>query len=472
MWSPGADKMLSVVPFLMLVALAAPQASRFRADFPGPYCASRKYDSCCRDRQDGCSQPISTTLCYCDQFCDRGEHGDCCPDYEEVCLGIQPPENRPSCLHKKHYFTPYDAPVVDNCNTCKCNLDGTVTCTDNLCLVDDDLLRQLHHLERTVGWKAGNYSEWWGRTYDDGKVLRLGTFQPKFLVKAMKRLTNKGGPLPSQFDASEHWPGLINGARDQGWCGSSWAFSTTTMASDRFAILSKGRELVQLAPQQMLACVRGQQRCNGGHLDKAWQYLRKVGVVNEECHPYVAAKNECKINADDTLVSAGCELPIHVNRTALYRMGPAYSLNNETDIMTEIKERGTVQAILRVYRDFFSYKSGVYRHSVASTPAEERSGYHSVRLIGWGEDRVGYEVVKYWIAINSWGPWWGENGRFRILRGANECDIESYVLASNPYVHEHVQTVRKVGGLQEMIVSTGYEPHPSRQRNYPRHRSG
>lgn len=67
--------------------------------------------------------------------------------------------------------------------------------------------------------------------------------------------------------------------------------------------------------------------------------------------------------------------------------------------------------------------------------------------------------------MNSWGKWWGENGRFRILRGSNECEIESYVLASLPYVHQQVKPMRQVGELQEMIVGTGYVPHPSRR--YP-----
>lgn len=95
-------------------------------------------------------------------------------------------------------------------------MDGSVTCTEDVCLADDDLLRQLHHLERSIGWKATNYSEWWGHKYDEGKVLRLGTFQPRFRVKAMKRLSNKGGHLPTRFDASEHWTGLVAEARDQG----------------------------------------------------------------------------------------------------------------------------------------------------------------------------------------------------------------------------------------------------------------
>lgn len=58
------------------------------------------------------------------------------------------------------------------------------------------------------------------------------------------------------------------------------------------------------------------------------------------------------------------------------------------------------------------------------------SGYHSVRIIGWGEE-PSYRgaPLKYWLVANSWGHQWGENGLFRIQKGINECEIESYVLA-------------------------------------------
>lgn len=56
---------------------------------------------------------------------------------------------------------------------------------------------------------------------------------------------------------------------------------------------------------------------------------------------------------------------------------------------------------MRVYRDFFTYRGGIYRHSAASR--SEPSGFHSVRLVGWGEERTGYEVTKYWV--NHWLLW-------------------------------------------------------------------
>lgn len=103
---------------------------------------------------------------------------------------------------------------------------------------------------------------------------------------------------------------------------------------------------------------------------------------------------------------------------------------------------------MRVYQDFFSYDSGVYEHSEIAERYE--SGYHSVRIIGWGEE----SSLKYWVsvklillpfysinfinslllnlplqlAVNSWGHQWGEDGLFRIQRGTNECEIESFVL--------------------------------------------
>lgn len=65
-------------------------------------------------------------------------------------------------------------------------------------------------------------------------------------------------------------------------------------------------------------------------------------IVDEACFPYVPS-SRCKIRRTDTLASVGCELPTKVPRHELYRVGPAYSINNETDIMIEIFESGPVQ---------------------------------------------------------------------------------------------------------------------------------
>lgn len=88
--------------------------------------------------------------------------------------------------------------------------------------------------------------------------------------------------IPRIFDARKNWPGLITLPTDQGWCGASWAFSTASVASDRFAIMTHGNDHTLLSPQHLLSCnSRNQQGCNGGHLTRAWMFIRQFGYYME-----------------------------------------------------------------------------------------------------------------------------------------------------------------------------------------------
>ncbi|XP_013920798.1 PREDICTED: tubulointerstitial nephritis antigen-like [Thamnophis sirtalis] len=117
----------------------------------------------------------------------------------------------------------------------------------------------------------------------------------------------------------------------------------------------------------------------------------------------------------------------------IYQSTPAYRLSsNEKEIMKELMENGPVQAIMEVHEDFFVYQSGIYQHTpvAAGKPEQYRQhGTHSVKITGWGEEqKPDGSKWKYWIAANSWGKAWGEHGYFRIARGTNECEIESFVV--------------------------------------------
>lgn len=76
-------------------------------------------------------------------------------------------------------------------------------------------------------------------------------------------------------------------------------------------------------------------------------------VVDEDCFPYIAGVNRCKVKRTDTLQTANCNLPTKVPRKQLYKVGPAYSLNNETDIMIEIYDSGPVQGMIRKKKIMF-----------------------------------------------------------------------------------------------------------------------
>lgn len=408
---------------------------------PGPYCAARyPPGACCSGRQDECSAPILTTVCYCDDFCDRSKEEDCCPDFWSHCRGIEPNVTLPpqpvikGCYFAGRYYGDGET-VKLNCNVCKCSTVGRraeVLCEQNRCLQEADLINEINSnsWSSASSWKARNYSEFSGRTLKEGVQLRLGTLNPSKSVYRMNSVLRVYDPelLPREFDARSRWRGDISPVEDQGWCGASWAISTAQVASDRFGVMSMGSDRVLLSAQHLLSCNnRGQQGCSGGYLDRAWLYMRRFGLVDRDCYPWRGTTESCKLPKRTSLRDAGCRAAENPLRTELYKVGPAYRLGNETDIMQEILTSGPVQATMRVYQDFFSYESGVYKHTATAELYD--SGYHSVRIIGWGEEPSAYHrPTKYWLVVNSWGRQWGEDGLFRIERGTNECEIESFVL--------------------------------------------
>ncbi|XP_053563203.1 tubulointerstitial nephritis antigen-like [Bombina bombina] len=409
-------------------------------DASGSYC--QRHDACCPGRKDDCTVPYLDTICYCDIFCNRTV-SDCCPDFWSFCLGIDPPiPIQKACVRNGQYF-PKGATYKENCNLCTCANEGKWHCEQNPCLINANAIEAVNR--GNYGWKAGNYSRFWGLTLDEGIQYRLGTAKPSSSVMNMNELHvhMNNEVLPTSFNSADKWPGLVHGPLDQGNCAGSWAFSTAAVASDRISIQSMGHMTPALSPQNLLSCdTRNQQGCRGGRVDGAWWYLRRRGVVTDECYPFMApnvdgSPSPCMMHSRSTgrgkrQATTNCPNP-YSSSNDIYQSTPAYRLaSNEKEIMKEIYENGPVQAIMEVHEDFFMYKSGIYKHTpvMAGEPGHhQRHGTHSVKIIGWGEEQgTDRRIHKYWLAANSWGTDWGERGYFRIARGDNECDIETFVV--------------------------------------------
>jgi len=263
--------------------------------------------------------------------------------------------------------------------------------------------------------------------------------------------------IPDSFDSATNWPkcaAVINDIRDQSMCGCCWAFAAASAASDRLCISTEAATAVPLSAQDVCFC-SSEDGCDGGQIDAPWDYISQEGVVTggqvhdtypingggycadfsmPHCHHHGPQGNDPYPAEGDAgcpqQSSAQCPSKCGTNATAPHNdfskdkwtfSGMTQSASGEEDIQKAIMTGGPVETAFTVYEDFANYVSGIYHHVSGSV-----EGGHAVRIVGWGVD----SGAKYWKVANSWNPYWGEKGYFRIKRGNSECGIEDGVTFS------------------------------------------
>ncbi|KAK0405193.1 hypothetical protein QR680_017846 [Steinernema hermaphroditum] len=286
--------------------------------------------------------------------------------------------------------------------------------------------------------------------YDEGaKWGLMGVNNVRHSIKAKKHLSSTKDlvmDLPTHFDSREEWPRCqsIKDIRDQSSCGSCWAFGAVEAMSDRICIASHGELQVRLSAADLLSCCTSCGfGCDGGDPMAAWRFWVKQGIVtgsnftqHEGCRPYPFPPCEHHSNKThyepckhDLYPTPKCEHSCQNSYHRTYAEDKFYGkdayavADNVEAIQKELKKNGPLEVAFEVYEDFLNYAGGVYVHQ-----AGKLGGGHAVKLIGWGEENS----VPYWLVANSWNTDWGEDGFFRILRGVDECGIESGVVGGIP----------------------------------------
>ncbi|CAH8429111.1 unnamed protein product [Schistosoma haematobium] len=219
--------------------------------------------------------------------------------------------------------------------------------------------------------------------------------------------------------------------------------------SDRICIHSKSKISVELSAVNLLSCcTRCGLGCNGGIPGMSWDYWKYEGIVtggsNEThtgCQPYPFPKcNHHSSTKGYPLCESHyystpeCYKTCQDDYRKPYKKDKFYGktsynvASEEISIMKEILLNGPVEGGFYVYEDFLHYKSGVYKHITGSY-----LGGHAIRILGWG---IEHNHIPYWLCANSWNDQWGDHGYFKILRGKNECGIESIISAGLPKLHQ------------------------------------
>ncbi|KAK2944531.1 putative Cathepsin B [Blattamonas nauphoetae] len=236
----------------------------------------------------------------------------------------------------------------------------------------------------------------------------------------LHKLKYKNEDLPKFYDLQEKYPESksLNTVLSQGGCGACWAFAATGAYADGLYI-HKGINIVG-SPQYMMNCDRAcppepfqdrcQVGCGGGTLYMSTLYLSDYGIIENDCCPYRASVNECTMKCSQSAPS-GNRFKMHgdlcgTNRVPLGKDG----------MKRILYQYGPLLVGFDSFSDIKAYRGGVYSHKSGSY-----DGYHAVRIVGWGEENG----VDYWIIHNSWGPGYGEKGRFRMIAGTNDCKLEA-----------------------------------------------
>jgi len=304
-------------------------------------------------------------------------------------------------------------------------------------------------------WKATVPVRFANASIADVKRM-LGTILPGeqgYVHPDVERRVFKDAAIPESFDVRTNWPNCapITGlVRDQSSCGSCWAFGSTEAFNDRHCI-STGDAKTLFSPEDTVSCCRGAKcsmsmGCNGGQPAGAWSWFTKEGVVSggdyaslgkgTSCQPYSLKSCAHHVSpppgmvACDTLpeystpkCSSTCESGYGTSFSKDKHFAKSsYSVRGEENMQKEMMEKGTLSVSMQVYEDFETYSSGVYQHKTGKS-----LGGHAIKMVGWGVENG----VKYWTCVNSWNDSWGDKGTFKILRGSNECGIESGVVAGD-----------------------------------------
>jgi len=208
------------------------------------------------------------------------------------------------------------------------------------------------------------------------------------------------GDVPDSVDWTQQ--GAVTGVKDQGQCGSCWAFSTTGGVEGAWQISQK--KLVSLSEQQIMDCSisQGNQGCNGGLMDYAFKWIVLNGGVTDELHPYMSGSGTDPTYGNCTVFPSVAKISTFKDVTP-----------NNQDALKAAVALGPVSIAIEADQGCFQgYSSGVLSNSACACGTNLD---HGVLLVGYGFDTA--SNMSFWKVKNSWGSGWGDNGYIRLQRG-------------------------------------------------------
>ncbi|XP_013147772.1 PREDICTED: uncharacterized protein LOC106110476 [Papilio polytes] len=220
--------------------------------------------------------------------------------------------------------------------------------------------------------------------------------------------------LPDAFDWRQR--GAVTPVKDQGSCGSCWAFSVTGNVEGQWQI--KTGNLLSLSEQELVDCDKLDEGCNGGLMDNAYRAIEQMGGLElEDDYPYIGkAHDKCIYNKTLSRVTVS---------------GAVNISNNETNMAKWLVKNGPIS--IGINANAMQFYMGGVSHPWRMLCSPDNLD-HGVLIVGYGvsDYPLFHKRLPYWIVKNSWGGSWGERGYYRVYRGDGTCGVN--MMASSAVV--------------------------------------
>jgi len=213
-------------------------------------------------------------------------------------------------------------------------------------------------------------------------------------IEDSERFTPVARPQASTMDWRDK--GVITPVKDQGQCGSCWAFSAVD-AIESFGKLNGSYDLIELSTQQVNSCDKTDDGCNGGNTETAYQYVHQAGGIETEAnYPYKSG--------------GGLTHPCKVDKSKFAEKITGYKgITKGEAHVHQAMDMGPL-SICVAAEAFQTYNKGILKVCPGGID-------HCVQAVGYDDDN------NYWIVRNSWAKDWGEDGYIRLEQGKNICKI-------------------------------------------------
>lgn len=283
-------------------------------------------------------------------------------------------------------------------------------------LIFKDNLKTIHDHNNQLGQNfTMGVNQFTDLTSDEFKErVALGGFKKVDLQSfGCESFSSAASGAPASIDWRSE--GKVNAVRDQGQCGSCWAFATTANAESVWAIAKD--HLYDLSEQYLVDCASGagyfNMGCNGGNPDSAFKFMINKGQCTDASYPYTSGvtKNAgtCHSCTKASVSFSSCS---------------DVKANDQLSLKAAVARKPVVIAIEADTYYFQNYQSGILTNAAKCGTNLD----HAVEIVGYGEENG----IKYWTVRNSWGPTWGENGYVRIERSESTNDIGVCGVAAQP----------------------------------------